>query len=427
MNQNPPNPQGAGQYGNGAPPSQRPNPGNGWNNNQSSFNNNSVSSANTVSTVPQNGQNMNQKGSQLVPPGQQGMAGGNQMNQNPQNQWGQQGAPNQSQMGPTGPGQQPQQWNQQGSGMNPQQQPGQWSNGNNQQKSTVYQGPVAQGNGKQLKRGEKKSEPGLAFTTEFSKACKNAPKSNTRDRNIIHWDHDHENFVYGEQEYDFKGRLTKKDINAAVSSLSGDASWNPTKQCENCVLGYFMWIAIVVTVVIIIVAGYSTETGTQNFTWVVYAAGGIAIVFGGILALCCREMANRLSWRKRLLMFGVLDRLEQTNLSGTDMGIRSGKEGAWIEYGLKNSLDKFRPWYIPVAQNQPSTVVVTPPPQQNPQPNPPVQQSQFVPAKTETTQSNFAPVRTEQTNSQQSRWVEMTNQPVQNESGYRAPAQAVRG
>lgn len=441
-----------------------PNAPNGWNNNnQSAYNNNSMSSANTVSTVPQNSGNMNgNKGNQLVPPGQQpspqngpngaqqqwGQNPGQPNNQgNAGQQWGQQ--PNGAAGNANPPGQQWGQSPQQGPGASqappgqqwgqnapPQQQQwGQGPAGANKQQTNVQQGPIVQGNGKQLKRGEKKSDPSMAFTTEFLKACQNAPKANTRDRSIIYWDHAHENFVYGEQEYDFKGKLTKKDINAAVSSLSGDPSWNPTKQCETCVIGFMAWIAVVIIVVIIIVAGYTTETGTKDFTWVVYAAGGIAIMFGGVLALCCREMANRLSWRKRLLMFGALDKLEQTNLAGTDMGIRSGKEGAWIEYGFKNSLDKFRPSYVPVAQNQPSSVTVTPPPPQNQSPpiqqyppqNSQVQQSQFVPAKTETNQSQFAPARTEQTTvNQQSRWVEMTNQQQQNptSSGF-GPTQTV--
>lgn len=452
MNPNNPTSPAGNQMGNGMNAPQRPpNNQNGWNNNnQSAYNNNSMSSANTVSTVPQNGNNMNGgKGNQLVPPGQQpGQVPPNgqsqQWGQNPGQpnsqpgpgqQWGQQPGPGASQAPPG------QQWGQtppQGAGQPPQQQQwGQGPGGMNNQQTNMQQGPLVQGNGKQLKKGEKKSDPSMAFTTEFLKACQNAPKANTRDRSIIYWDHGHENFVYGEQEYDFKGKLTKKDINAAVSSLSGDPSWNPTKQCETCVIGYMAWIAVVILVVIIIVSAYSTETGTKDFTWVIYAAGGIAIIFGGVLALCCREMANRLSWRKRLLMFGALDRLEQTNLAGTDMGIRSGKEGAWIEYGFKNSLDKFRPSYVPVAQNQPAVVTVTPPPQNPPQQYPPVQQyppqnsqvqqSQFVPAKTETNQTQFAPVRTEQTNpNQQSRWVEMTNQQQQNptSSGF-GPAQPV--
>lgn|SRR3990167_8861644 len=459
MNQNMPNPQGGSQYGGPNNGPARPNNGNGWNNgNQSAYNNNSMSSSNTVATIPQNGQNpnMNGKNNQLVPPGQKPMMqnGQNQGNPNqsqfPQNgpngngappgQWGTGGNPNQSQFNQNGPGNQsaPGQWG--NGGQNPQQKPGQWGN---QPQNGPYQGPVASGNGKQLKKGEKKRDP-TAPSTNFQTACNKAPNANTRDRSIIYWDHNNENFVYGEQEYDFQGRLTKREINGAVSSLSGDPSWNPTKNYETCIIGYGAWVAAVIIVVVVIVAGYTTETGTKDFTWVVYAAGAIAIIFGGILAICCREMANRMSWRKRLLMFGVLDKLEQTNLAGTDMGIRSGKEAAWIEYGLKSSLDKFRPWYIPVAQNQPGPVTVTPPPQQQQQyPPPPIQngpqnnQSQFVPARNEQTQQNFVPTRTEQTQSnfaparteptnqnQQSRWVEMSNQPNTSNSGY-GPTQTV--
>jgi hypothetical protein len=399
MGQLAPNKAGGPQNGPGMNGVQPPNNGNGWNNpnnNQSAYNNNSVSSANTVSTVPPSGQpgNMNGKGNQLVPPGQQ----------NQPQQWNTNG-------GKPGAGQPP---------MN--QNPNQYGN---QAQTTTYRGPSAQGKVKQLKRGEKKSGPAMAFTTEFSNACDKAPSKDTRDKNVIYWDHSHENFVYGEQEYDFRGKMSKKDVVAAVSSLSGDPSWNPTSKCEMCLLVFLAWVAIVVAVVIIIVVGYPSDAGIQDNTWVVYAAGVIAILFGVVLILCCREMANRLSWRKRLLMIGVLDNLEQTHLVGTDQGIRAGKEGAWIEYGPKNNVEKFRPWYIPVAQNQPAAVTITPSAQPVPFQTAPVQQSQFLPAKTEPNQTIIAPVRVEQTqNNQTSKWVEMsTTQPVT--TSQFIPAQAV--
>lgn len=79
-----------------------------------------------------------------------------------------------------------------------------------------------------------------------------------------------------------------------------------------------------------------------NGYWCVPLVGGIlAIIFGIILLLCCREGANRLSWRKRMLMYSTLDEIEDEKLKNTDYGIRAGKEGAWIEVGTKAGVGIF--------------------------------------------------------------------------------------
>lgn len=72
--------------------------------------------------------------------------------------------------------------------------------------------------------------------------------------------------------------------------------------------------------------------------WAPIVAGVIGIIFGVILLLCCREGANRLSWRKRMILYGKLDEIEQKELKNTGLGMRAGKDGAWIELGRSEAL-----------------------------------------------------------------------------------------
>lgn len=76
----------------------------------------------------------------------------------------------------------------------------------------------------------------------------------------------------------------------------------------------------------------------NGFIWVPIVAGVLGIIFGIILLLCCREYANQLSARKRDLLYKALSDIEEKDLKDTELGIRSGKEGAWIELGNKIDL-----------------------------------------------------------------------------------------
>lgn len=78
----------------------------------------------------------------------------------------------------------------------------------------------------------------------------------------------------------------------------------------------------------------------KGVEWVPVIAGVLGIIFGVVLLLCCREGANRLSWRKRMLLYSVLDNIEDKELKDTELGIRAGKEGAWIELGNKAVLGR---------------------------------------------------------------------------------------
>ena len=102
---------------------------------------------------------------------------------------------------------------------------------------------------------------------------------------------------------------------------------------------FIIWVILVILAIILILV-YSDNTGVTNFPWVVIIAGIIAIIFGVVLLMCSKEGANRLSWRKRMLMYSVLDNLEEKELKNTEFGIRAGKEGAWIELGNKTMLGK---------------------------------------------------------------------------------------
>lgn len=103
-----------------------------------------------------------------------------------------------------------------------------------------------------------------------------------------------------------------------------------------------------------------------------------------------------------MLLYSVLDSIEEKELKDTELGIRAGSEGAWIELGNKVSLgmfssnqDKFRPASYTVIQsqataadgpksspnNRPITTTTQPGPT-NSQIYPPIQSSSFRPAET---------------------------------------------
>jgi hypothetical protein len=145
---------------------------------------------------------------------------------------------------------------------------------------------------------------------------------------------------------------------------------------------------------------FAENAGMKGVEWVPVIGCVIAIIFGLVLLLCCREGANRLSWRKRMLLYGVLDSIEEKELKDTELGIRAGSEGAWIELGNKASLgkypliaDKFRPASYTVIQSQATTTSAPvsspnnkPAPTGQPGPTsspmqPPIQSSSFRPAE----------------------------------------------
>lgn len=100
---------------------------------------------------------------------------------------------------------------------------------------------------------------------------------------------------------------------------------------------FIVWVILVI-VAIILLCVFAEDVGMKDVLWVPIIGGVIAIIFGVILLLCCREGANRLSWRKRMLLYSVLNKVEEKDLKDTELGIRAGKEGAWIELGNKATL-----------------------------------------------------------------------------------------
>lgn len=131
-----------------------------------------------------------------------------------------------------------------------------------------------------------------------------------------------------------------------VNQLSGDRSWNPVGGYQMCfcrlfilqLVGLIIWIigCIVVTLALLLI--FPNDGGIKGYEWAPIVGCVIAILFGIFLLLCCKINADKLSWRKRLLMYSALEDLEQVNLRDTALGIRPGKEGAWIELGNKASI-----------------------------------------------------------------------------------------
>jgi len=79
----------------------------------------------------------------------------------------------------------------------------------------------------------------------------------------------------------------------------------------------------------------------SEFWWYYALAAFIAIVFGLILTVCSRSHSNRLSFEKGLELAKRLEKVESKFLKGTDMGVRAGPEGAWIEVGFEKHLNTF--------------------------------------------------------------------------------------
>lgn len=103
---------------------------------------------------------------------------------------------------------------------------------------------------------------------------------------------------------------------------------------------FVIWVIIVVVLVILMIV-FAKDVGVQNDWWWVPIVGGIiALIFGIVLLCCCKEGANRLSWRKRMLMYSAFDNMEEEDLKNSEFGIRAGKEGAWIEVGHKSTIGK---------------------------------------------------------------------------------------
>lgn len=124
-----------------------------------------------------------------------------------------------------------------------------------------------------------------------------------------------------------------------MDNINGDHAWNPVKAYQLCVPAFGLFTAAVIVVVVFLCI-FATESGINGYEWVAIVGGVICIFWGYVLTICCREGANRLAWRKRLMLYDILDKFEHTNLAGTELGIRPGKEAAWIEYGHKSKLGR---------------------------------------------------------------------------------------
>lgn len=106
---------------------------------------------------------------------------------------------------------------------------------------TPVRPPTVSGNSttKVIGVGEKQSGPPLAITTNFQSSCEKTPKQNTNDKKIIPWDHSNENFVYGSQELDTRGKLTKEELSRVTTYNKldrGYASWRSKLESNGSML-----------------------------------------------------------------------------------------------------------------------------------------------------------------------------------------------
>jgi len=136
---------------------------------------------------------------------------------------------------------------------------------------------------------------------------------------------------------------------------------------------------LVIAFTILVIFLWRKEFGFNNdLWWVPIIAAIFGICFGGVLLLCCKQYANRMSWRKRMLMYRVLQSMDYSNSGQNGIQLRPGKEGTDIEIGTANSVNPYRP--DPIAMSLMklppgvSSIQVIPPSNPPTQPNqPPVQ------------------------------------------------------
>lgn len=211
--------------------------------------------------------------------------------------------------------------------------------------------------------GKKQTPPVLSIGSNFKKSCEQTPiqGSESSSKIIIPWDASKENYVYGEGEhlYQFENRLSKSALSTNVARLAGDPSWNPVKKYELCIILLIIWIVVVVVLVALLLLTSNNWMGTVGYEWAPIVAGVLLILFGVVLCFCCQEYANRLAWRKRLLLYEVLNHMEGDQLNGTALGMRAGPDGAWIEAGNKALLNNFNPssYNWPVNQTKGPVII----------------------------------------------------------------------
>lgn len=136
--------------------------------------------------------------------------------------------------------------------------------------------------------------------------------------------------------------------------------------------------------VVLVLFLWTSDLGVRRSEWVPIVVGIVLIVFGFVLLMCCREYANRQSHKKRLMLITIFEQLENNNLRDTENGIRVGKDAAWIEFGNKALLEKWKPAVLSVVTAKPGqsappkTTTTTTQFQQQPVQQQPVQQQVYV-------------------------------------------------
>lgn len=174
--------------------------------------------------------------------------------------------------------------------------------------------------------------PKLAFFTKFKGACSQTPKS-SRDRSIIAWNHSCESFNFVQNKYQTLGKLTNQQLMREVENLKSEPGWDPVKNYSKALLGFIVWLLLIIVVAPLLIS-YDDAWGINiGSAWPVIGGSCICIVFAFIFNICALLEANRLSSEKVTRLVRKLDQVENKYLKGTDIGLRCGKEGSWIEIG----------------------------------------------------------------------------------------------
>lgn len=172
----------------------------------------------------------------------------------------------------------------------------------------------------------------MAYFTKFKEDCQRRPAS-TRERIIIPWHQGRLNYVVDIKEFDTGGKLTPDQLLREVGMLKKCTSWNPVVVYMSAYMGVAVWMLLSIAIPIAAYYGYSAGKHPA-YLWPFYVlASLISILFGCVILICSKKHADMLAHTKGVKLSQKLRSVELKYLKGSEMGLRAGRSGAWIEFG----------------------------------------------------------------------------------------------
>lgn len=181
----------------------------------------------------------------------------------------------------------------------------------------------------------------LSWLSNFRSSCSKIPRS-TKDKSILPWDDRTKTYIFGANKFDTQGKLTTDQIAREVGTLASThkESWDPTRQYKCIFLAVLGWVFAVITATVLVLTFYTLDDLGVPHIWVVLAFAGIGLVFAGLMLVCGKLLADKITYRKLVALVRKLDAVESRYLRNCDVGIRAGNHAAWIEIGnLRDVVD----------------------------------------------------------------------------------------